>query len=199
MKEARAQVQPPVKSVAASTSTTTSKGKSKKRPPRQQVLPASTEDDGSDDSESDNEAARRVTKVVTQTAAPQASKTPKNQTEKPTKTAPKKRTVAEMEEEEEKEEALTFEVEEPAEPEPPAKKQKVKPKMRPIPEPNLAVPAPQLPSGGRIDISSSDPPVAGSSKHPGAIRSSDAVGTEDQILACASSARRKPGFRYPRQ
>ncbi|KAG8793561.1 hypothetical protein FRC12_002356 [Ceratobasidium sp. 428] len=51
--------------------------------------------------------------------------------------------------------------------------------MRPVLELDPVVPALQLPSGGTIDISSSDPPVAGSSKHYDAISSSDAVGTED--------------------
>ncbi|KAG8727000.1 hypothetical protein FRC12_022882 [Ceratobasidium sp. 428] len=58
----------------------------------------------------------------------------------------------------------------------PAKKKKIKPK---IPDP--VTPAPLLPSSGTINISSNDPPVAGSLRYPDAISSSNTVGTEDQI------------------
>ncbi|KAG8791325.1 hypothetical protein FRC12_009556 [Ceratobasidium sp. 428] len=117
------------------------------------------------------QAACQVPKVVTQIAALQASKAPKNQTKKPAKMDPKKRAAAEMAEEEE----AATEVE-PAGPEPLAKRQK-----RPVLEGlDPVVTAAQLPSGGTIDIGSRDPPVAGSSKHSGAISPSDAVGTRIQ-------------------
>ncbi|KAG8687526.1 hypothetical protein FRC09_013442 [Ceratobasidium sp. 395] len=110
-------------------------------------------------------------KVVTWTAAPlQASKAPKNQAKHSTTTVPKKRMAADIVAEDVKGE--------PTKEEQLAKKRKGKPKIV-IPEPDLATPAPLPPSGSTIDISSSDPPVAGSSKHPDTISSSDTIGAED--------------------
>ncbi|KAG8775045.1 hypothetical protein FRC12_001684 [Ceratobasidium sp. 428] len=51
--------------------------------------------------------------------------------------------------------------------------------MCPVPEPDPATPTPLPPSGGTIDIHSSNPPVVSSSKHPVAISSSDIIGPED--------------------
>ncbi|KAG8773832.1 hypothetical protein FRC12_002288 [Ceratobasidium sp. 428] len=151
MKKVRAKVQPPAKSLAASTSTTMSN-------PKGRVITR-------------RRGPRRVMKVVTWTAVPlQASKAPKNQAKHSTTTVPKKRMAADM---------VVEDVEgEPTKEEQLAKKQKGKPKIV-IPEPDLATPAPLPPSGSTIDISSRDPPVASSSKHPNAISSSDTIGAED--------------------
>ncbi|KAG8793436.1 hypothetical protein FRC12_002732 [Ceratobasidium sp. 428] len=51
--------------------------------------------------------------------------------------------------------------------------------MRPVPESDPATSTPLPPSGGTVDINTSNPPVASSSKHPVAISSSDTIGAGD--------------------
>ncbi|KAG8786702.1 hypothetical protein FRC12_016356 [Ceratobasidium sp. 428] len=68
--------------------------------------------------------------------------------------------------------------------------------MLPVPEPNPATSTPLLPSGGAIDINSSDPPVASSSKHPLPSVRATRLAPGTQTPACASSAQRKRRLWY---